>query len=156
MKYSIQDENLTLTLNEVENAEEYIVRRDGEMVATQNTASFNENVVNGIVTYTVVARNGSNYSAPAFVVVDSNVEFGEKVVSIESKKVSLYPNPTSGMLYIELDNPFDAVIYNYQGQVVMREYNNDGQINLSDLSTGIYFIEIRDGHNVMIEKLIVK
>ena len=156
LKYSIQDENLTLTWNEVENAEEYIVRRDGEMVATQNTASFNENVVNGIVTYTVVARNGSNYSAPAFVVVDSNVEFGEKVVSIESKKVSLYPNPTSGMLYIELDNPFDAVIYNYQGQVVMREYNNDGQINLSDLSTGIYFIEIRDGHNVMIEKLIVK
>ena len=89
-------------------------------------------------------------------VVDSNVKSNESVAKVENKKVSLYPNPTSGMLYIELDNPFDAVIYNYQGQVVMREYNNDGQINMSDLSTGIYFVEIRDGHNVMIEKVIVK
>ena len=80
----------------------------------------------------------------------------ENIVKVESKKVSLYPNPTSGMLYIELDNSFDAVVYNYQGQVVMREYNNDGQMNLSALSAGIYFVEIRDGNNVMIEKVIVK
>ena len=156
LTYNIQDENLTLTWNEVENAEDYIVRRDGEIVATQNATSFNESVVNGIVTYTVVARNGNNYSAPAFIVVDSNVKSPENIVKVESKKVSLYPNPTSGMLYIELDNSFDAVVYNYQGQVVMREYNNDGQMNLSALSAGIYFVEIRDGNNVMIEKVIVK
>ena len=55
-----------------------------------------------------------------------------------------------------LNNSFDAVVYNFQGQVVIREYNNDGQIDLSNLSTGVYFVEIRDGHNVMIEKVIVK
>jgi hypothetical protein len=38
----------------------------------------------------------------------------------------------------------------------MREYSNDGQIDLSHLSTGIYFVEIIDGQNVMIEKVIVK
>ena len=58
--------------------------------------------------------------------------------------------------YIELENTFDAVVYNYQGQVVMREYNNEGQIDLSNLNTGVYFIEIREGNNVKVEKVIVK
>ncbi len=156
LKYNIQDGNLTLTWKTVENAEEYIVRRDGEIVATQTSASFNESMVDGIVTYSVVAKNGDNYSAPAFIVVDSNKQTEESVISVEEKTVALYPNPTSGIVYIELDNAFDAVVYNYQGQVVMRKYNNDGQIDLSNLSTGIYFVEIREGHNVMIEKVVVK
>ncbi len=156
LKYSVKDEQITLMWNAVENAEEYIVRRDGEVVATQSSTSFNENVVNGIVTYTVVARNGENYSEPAFLIVDSENESGENIVNVETQKVSLYPNPTSGMIYIELDKTFDAVVYNYQGQVVMREYNNERQLDLSNLSTGIYFVEIREGHNIMIEKVVVK
>ena len=60
------------------------------------------------------------------------------------------------MVYIDLENAFDAVVYNYQGQVVMREYNNEGQIDLSNLNTGVYFIEIREGNNVKVEKVIVK
>ena len=156
LKYTIQNETVTLTWDAVESAEEYVVRRDGEIVATQTETSFSENVIDGIVTYTVVAKNGNHYSAPDFIVVNSNVESGENIIKIEDNKVSLYPNPTSGMLYIKLDNAFDAVVYNYQGQVVMREYSNDGQIDLSHLSTGIYFVEIIDGQNVMIEKVIVK
>ena len=103
-----------------------------------------------------MARNGENYSEPAFLIVDSENESGENIVNIETQKVSLYPNPTSGMIYIELDKTFDAVVYNYQGQVVMREYNNERQLDLSNLSTGIYFVEIREGHNIMIEKVVVK
>ena len=78
------------------------------------------------------------------------------VITIEDKEISLYPNPTTGIVYIKLDNAFDAVVYNYQGQVVKREYDNEGQLDLSNLSTGVYFVEIRDGQNVMIEKVIVK
>ena len=156
LKYTIQNETVTLTWDAVESAEEYVVRRDGEIVATQTETSFSENVIDGIVTYTVVAKNGNHYSAPDFIVVNSNVESGENIIKIEDNKVSLYPNPTSGMLYIKLDNAFDAVVYNYQGQVVMREYSNDGQIDLSHLSTGVYFVEIIDCQNVMIEKVIVK
>ena len=156
LEYNIKNEIITLTWDAVESAAEYVVRRDGEIVATQTETSFSENVINGIVTYTVVAKNGNHYSAPAFLVVNSNVESGENIIKIEDNEVSLYPNPTSGMLYIKLDNTFDAVVYNYQGQVVMREYNNDGQIDLSHLSTGVYFVEIIEGQNVMIEKVIVK
>ena len=140
----------------MENADEYIVRRDGEIVSTQTETSFNESVLEGIVTYSVVAKNQDNYSAPAFVVVNSTVNISDNIINVENNKVSLYPNPTSGMIYVELDNTFDAVIYNYQGQVVMREYDNNGQIDLSNLSAGMYFVEIREGNNRMIGKVIVK
>lgn len=156
LRYDIQNEEVVLTWNSVEDAEEYIVRRDGEIVSTQTSTSFNESLIDGIVTYTVVAKNGDKYSAPAFVVVNSDVKLGENIVKVEENNVSLYPNPTSGIVYIKLDNTFDAVVYNYQGQVVMREYNNEGQLDMSNLSTGVYFVEIRDGQNVMIEKVIVK
>ena len=155
LRYEIQEENLTLTWEAVEAAEEYIVRRDGEIVATQSATSFNESVVDDIITYSVVAKNGDNYSAPTFVVVNPEYKSGDKVVNIENKEVSVYPNPTNGMIYIKLDKTFDAVVYNYQGQVVMREYDNNGQIDMSGLKTGIYFIEIRDGNDVRIEKVIL-
>ena len=156
LSYDIKDEQLTLSWEPVENAEEYIVRRDGEVISTQTNASYNESVSEDIVTYAVVAKNGEFYSAPAFIVVNPDKKTGNNLMDIEMKKISLYPNPTSGILYITLDRNFDAVVYNYQGQVVMREYNNDGQIDMSKLSAGIYFVEIRDGNNVNIEKVIVK
>ena len=156
LKYNISEGQLNLKWDAVENADEYIVRRDGEIVSTQTETSFNESVLEGIVTYSVVAKNQDNYSAPAFVVVNSTVNNSDNIINVENNKVSLYPNPTSGMIYVELDNTFDAVIYNYQGQVVMREYDNNGQIDLSNLSAGMYFVEIREGNNRMIGKVIVK
>jgi hypothetical protein len=75
---------------------------------------------------------------------------------MENNRIKIYPNPTTGVIYVELDKAFDAVVYNYQGQVVMREYDNNGQIDLSELNTGVYFVEIREGNNIKIEKVVVK
>ncbi|MBO5853956.1 MAG: T9SS type A sorting domain-containing protein, partial [Bacteroidales bacterium] len=47
-------------------------------------------------------------------------------------------------------------IYNYQGQVVMRNNISNGQIDMSKLSSGVYFVEIRTNNNVSVEKVIVK
>lgn len=156
LKYNISGENVTLSWNAVDAATEYVVRRDGEQVSTQTTTEFNDKLSDAIVTYSVVAKNGDNYSAPVFLSVNPDVTSGEDVLDYEMKTVSLYPNPTSGMLYVDLDDSFDAVIYNYQGQVVMREYNNDGVIDMSNLTAGIYFVEIRNNNNVIVEKIIVK
>ena len=156
LKYNIEDDILTLTWRKNYSAEEYIVRREGDVVATVTETSFTENAIDDLVTYCIVAKNGNNYSAPAFILVDPNREFGEKIIDVETKKISLYPNPTSGVINVEIDNPFEAVVYNYQGQVVMRLRNNDRQIDMSHLTSGVYFVEIRDGQNRMIEKVIVK
>ena len=149
------DNTLALTWTAVENADEYIVRRDGEVVSTQTENEYHEEIAEGIYTYSVVARRGDSYSAPAFVIFDPNGRIPENINEFVSEKVAVYPNPTSGMIYVACDNSFNAVIYNYQGQVVMRKYNNDGQIDLSSLTAGVYFLEIRANNNVMIEKIIL-
>lgn len=150
-----EDNTLSLTWTASENADEYIVRRDGEVVSTQTETLYSENITEGIFTYSVVARNGDLFSAPAFVIFDPNKKSPESIDEFVTEKISVYPNPTSGIVYVDSDKTFDAVVYNYQGQVVMRRNNNDRQIDVSDLTTGIYFFEIREGNNVMIEKIII-
>ena len=155
LKYNINNENLTLSWNAVENATEYLIRRDGELIATQTTTEFNDNVSDNIVTYTIVAKNGENYSEPAFISVDPNEKSGENVLDYEMNRISVYPNPTSGIVFVELDTNFDAVVYNYQGQVMYKRYDNYGNLDLSDLRSGVYFLEIRMDDKVMVEKIII-
>ncbi len=156
LKAELQDgNNLALTWNAIEEAEEYIVRRNGKIMSTQTETSYYEQYEEGIITYSVVARNGDLYSEPAFVIFDPNKKSTENINDFILEKISLYPNPSSGMIYVNSDKSFDAVVYNYQGQVVMRKDDNFGQIDLSALRSGVYFLEIREDYNVIIEKVII-
>ena len=156
LKAQLQENNkLELTWTASEKAEEYIVRRDGKIVSTQTETVYCEEVTKGIYTYSVVARNGNTYSAPAFIIFDTDKKYAENISESIAEKTSVYPNPTSGIIYFDCDSSFDAVVYNYQGQVVMRINNNDGQIDLSYLTTGIYFLERKENNNVIIEKIIL-
>ena len=74
----------------------------------------------------------------------------------EKHNVMLYPNPTTGMLNVKCDGNFDAVIYDYQGRVMMRVSDAQRQIDLSDLTSGMYFIEIYNENKNIIEKIILK
>ena len=156
LKAKKQDnDKLALSWTASENAEEYIVRRNGEIVSTQSETVYYENIADGIYTYSVIARNGDNYSAPAFVIFDSNQKSTESIVESVAETTAIYPNPTSGMVYVDCDKSFDAVVYNYQGQIVMRRNSNDGYVDLSSLTKGVYFLEIRENNNVTIEKIIL-
>ena len=143
---------VTLSWDALSGADEYIVRRDGEEVSTQTETTFVETVSEDTYTYSVIARNGNKYSIPAFLVV----KVGDTAINENGiNHVAIYPNPTSGILNVKLDTSFDATIYNYQGQVVMRTSNNR-QIDMSGLASGVYFVEIKTDKNVMVEKVVVK
>ena len=88
-------------------------------------------------------------------IFDSNKKSTESIVESVAETTAIYPNPTSGMLYVDCDKSFDAVVYNYQGQIVMRRNSNDGYVDLSSLTKGVYFLEIRENNNVTIEKIIL-
>ena len=156
LKAELQDDNkLALTWMSSENAEEYIIRRNGEIVSNQTETAYYEDYKEGIQTYSVVARKGDLYSEPSFVIFDPNKKISENIEDHIPAKISLYPNPTSGMLYVNSDKYFDAVIYNYQSQIVMKKECALRQIDLSSLKSGVYFLEIRENDNVMIEKIII-
>lgn len=150
----IDENNVTLSWTANANADEYIIRRDGVEVATQNETYFSEELQEGVYTYSVVARNGNNYSLPSFIV--ANISTTVSVNEMTMSNINIYPNPTTGILNVDIDEDFDAVIYNYQGQVVMKMNDNSRQLNLSNLTAGIYFVEIRTENNVIVKKIVLR
>ncbi|MEN8765268.1 MAG: CotH kinase family protein [Wenyingzhuangia sp.] len=82
--------------------------------------------------------------------------------SIADKQILVYPNPTRGKLNIQIDN-FDAeslefTIFNPLGQVV-RQYqwsSNEIQVDISNLSQGVYYYRIKNNKGLVVKNKIIK
>lgn len=147
-------EERTVALSWTANAPEYIIRRNGEEIATTTSANYTDEVAaDGIYVYSVTAKYEEEYSAPASVTVNINTV---DVMEVEYDDVIVYPNPTSGVIYVDMDAAFDAAVYNYQGQMMMRLNDNKGQIDMSSLTPGVYFVEIHNEKYHTVEKIILK
>ena len=78
--------------------------------------------------------------------------------------ISIYPNPSFGIFNMEFNKVFDnnliIRIVNSLGSVVISEELNEGQrtkeFNLSELSNGIYFIELQTENGLYKKKIILK
>jgi len=58
-------------------------------------------------------------------------------------KIFAYPNPTTGLLYINIDEVTDFNVSIYSVVTLMRIYKNANVIDLSDLPSGIYFVNVK-------------
>lgn len=73
--------------------------------------------------------------------------------------VSVYPNPVNGLLNIESNvNMQEVSLLNMTGQVVFNTKTdaNSLQINTSDLSSGVYSLQIKSGDKITNKKIVVK
>ena len=69
------------------------------------------------------------------------------IINSVSAKAKVYPNPSSGGIFnIELEKSCNITIFNTTGSVVYNSLLPIGvnQVNLSDLTKGIYFIKINE------------
>jgi Leucine-rich repeat (LRR) protein len=77
----------------------------------------------------------------------------------ETRTTNIYPNPSDGIISIEIENINNATIeiYNVSGRLAYsRELNSKiEKIDISGLSEGMYFVKVGQEHNVSIDKLIV-
>jgi Secretion system C-terminal sorting domain len=71
-------------------------------------------------------------------------------------KLKIYPNPMSNYLYIDSDDIIEKIeLINLNGQVILRE-NNKSQIDVSNISNGIYFIHVYEGKILRgVEKIVI-
>ena len=68
--------------------------------------------------------------------------------------VNIYPNPTTNYLFIEgNENPISISIYNLLGVEVISTKNTD-KVDVSELHSGMYFIEINNDNEVLTRKFI--
>ena len=145
---------VTLTWDVSENADSYIIKRGNIQLAEQTETTFTETLTeNGTYTYSVIAKKDGNKSKPSTVTV---VVESLDVTEINESDIEIYPNPASDVVYVSLMESFEATIYNYQGQTVKNINVDNGQINVSGLSNGMYFLEIRTENDVMLKKIVVK
>ena len=73
--------------------------------------------------------------------------------------LSLYPNPVSnGKVYITSKNDSDKeiIIFNVLGKKVLQTMISSRELNISNLSSGVYIIKINEGEATATRKLIVK
>lgn len=78
-------------------------------------------------------------------------------VALAIKPVQMYPNPTTGIVYIKTDSSVEAVnITNVEGRKIPAEFSGN-QLNLEGLPRGLYMVEIKlKGQQQTISKKVIK
>lgn len=75
--------------------------------------------------------------------------------------VSIYPNPTKGLINITADNNSHITVYDVSGKLIQDFYNkykfnNELIIDLKNYKSGIYFLKIWNSEKTLIEKIIIE
>ena len=69
--------------------------------------------------------------------------------------LSVYPNPTSGVVHIESDLAIEfATVYNSIGEKIQVNLI-DNKLDLSDLSNGMYIIRLSINNNIITKRIIL-
>ncbi|MBW6480577.1 MAG: T9SS type A sorting domain-containing protein [Bacteroidales bacterium] len=108
------------------------------------------------VTYTVTAEDGLTTQDWIVTVFCSTTQ----VDDINNKEYyRIYPNPANDIFTVEGKNIQSIEITNELGQIILRKEYNDANnqidVNISNLSSGIYFVRILANEKTAIEKLII-
>jgi hypothetical protein len=76
---------------------------------------------------------------------------------VNDKEISIFPNPTSSLINIAAANGISIgkiVITDLTGKIILEQIENSTQINVENLSTGLYLIEVYSGKNKYQNKFI--
>jgi hypothetical protein len=113
--------------------------------------------VNGQYTLLYTDNNGcSKFSEVTNIITIDNIGIDEN----PAFEVKMYPNPTSGLVNLELVEGADFMqIISVNGQIVINENNLSSGINAFDLSAlpkGVYMVQIVKGEQVVTKRIIVQ
>ncbi len=80
------------------------------------------------------------------------------IEAVEKIHFSVYPNPMQDDLILQFENTnnFSVKIYNVTGEILISQKANSSSISLNTrtLAEGIYFVEVSDGINSVVKKLV--
>ena len=90
---------------------------------------------------------------PSVGAYEASAELVTAFTPAEALKVSLYPNPVRDLLQVD---GAQLSIYNVAGQLVRSYEIINGQVDLSDLSSGLYIVNVKDaaGAPIAVERLV--
>ena len=142
--FLIHEGHVILQWEEATMAEYYKIYRDGVKIANATGTDFVDYESNAqhSYRYTVTGCTAFVESSPSNeVYVDWTTGLGEDA---NEKETLLYPNPTSGMVFVESKGLQKVEVFNLVGQVVSQQTAIDGQatIDMTSLPEGTYFVKL--------------
>ncbi len=164
---SISSSFITIT-NDFINVELFymLLNSDCELVETLTFSNiyfnmfFNWQEPNNIYSYiietgtddikTLTLTNNSDYKA-----IYTNVLL--PIQDFENLSFEIYPNPVKDIFYIENNNGIiinSIKIYDHLGRLVVQEVSNFNQLDISHLSSGLFFIKLETDRGFIAKKII--
>jgi hypothetical protein len=155
MQAEVTETGVILNWNAPEGAINYIISRNGIEIGQTDETTFTDNIISkdGYYTYCVVAEYVEGTSLPECIIV----EFLDAISENEAE-FAIYPNPVNNTLFISSGNAeFSYEMFNGMGQkVASGTATSNAQINVDDMTKGIYFLRLTTGTQVRMEKVVVK
>ncbi len=112
--------------------------------------------------FSIRAMNGAGLTTTQFNSDGQMVDLSTGVTSSVVEKFSVFPNPTDGMLNIQLNSEFkmqnaELKIYNLTGQLLLQSkiVNHQSLINISSFTSGIYNLCIFTEDEMLTKKIMV-
>ena len=79
------------------------------------------------------------------------------ISDIEITELKIFPNPATSILTVKTTNPIEKVeIYSLSGKKVDDVNSDFNNINVEELSNGMYLLRIYTEKEIMVKKLIKK
>ena len=130
--------------------------------ADGDATSFNDNAVQNVNQYykvtavNTVSGGQACESAYAMSADGSHDYVYIQTLGIEEidGNVSIYPNPTNGIVNIEVEGIKNIVVMNALGQVVLETVEN--QIDLSQFGTGLFMLRIETENGMSVQRIMVR
>lgn len=112
--------------------------------------------------YRFVRWNDNNTDNPRTIVCEGNATYTAYfelipttgINDVNAADVKLFPNPTSGNLYVEVEGLQKVEIIDAVGRVVLSQ--NNGTVNMSTLANGIYTVRVSANGTTSIKKVVKK
>lgn len=122
-------------------------------------------------TYTIkISHKGATLVNPAdtsqpqqvYSLIVTGIGATTDVKDLSKSSFSVWPNPAHGRLNISIpvavENGAKAVVYDMQGRVVLQNAIStaDTELNIENLSSGVYFVNLTNGNKNEVKRFIVK
>jgi hypothetical protein len=138
----------------------YNVYRDDQLLATELTAiTFIDSEVDYTVNHTwkvtAVCSDGSESEAVKAVKLPCIPAGGIDENTITS--CSIVPNPATNNITVTASTPFNTIeVISFLGQTVITQPNNGNtvELDISNLTNGIYFVRITNGNGAIVNKFV--
>jgi surface protein len=88
-------------------------------------------------------------------IIDAGLDCSAAGIDDQSKnRVKLYPNPTSGVLYIDAEISLsNIIVHDLLGKEVLR-ISGAQSIDMGSLMSGVYLLKLYDGNNLSIQRVV--